>query len=684
MADKDSSATAQKASSLLDVTNILNAAHANAGKEGTAENKSGLEGESSPKEATADKVETGTATDGQKKIRKAPDGWTKPKPFNYAIYNAETREEREAVEALAPAEDVGAWAATATKYEWKDEYGDVGPSVPALEKQLFGGEHAMRRGIEFEKISSIEVRQEGETRIKPILNFEDAGLHPVMLENIKLCKYETCTPVQAYCIPAVLLNKDIIACAQTGSGKTAAFLIPTLSKLMGKAKKVAAARPNPVTYNPATDAVRAEPLVVVVAPTRELATQIFDEARRFCYRSMLRPCVVYGGAPTREQREELQKGCDVLIATPGRLCDFMDKPNVLSLRRVKYTIIDEADEMLNADWEADLSKIMSGGDTNNDVDHIFMMFSATFPKGARALAKEYMADDHVRIRVGRSGSTHANIVQQMIWVDEENKIDALFDLLQSLPPNRTIVFVNSKHHADFVDDELYNADYPSTSIHADRTQREREDALRAFRSGTCPILVATGVSARGLDVDKVMHVVNYDLPSGVHGGIDEYIHRIGRTARIGNTGVASSFYNRRNEDIVEDLVKVLLETGQVIPDFLSEFAKNVTQEGTADGIAALNFDDDTDTEEQPTVADATASTSAEGGNSSSAWGTAPVVEAGAWGNDEAEKPASSGAWGNGQDSKNEKATSVGASGSGEGGKGKAIARPEEDAIEDAW
>jgi ATP-dependent RNA helicase DDX3X len=147
-----------------------------------------------------------------------------------------------------------------------------------------------------------------------------------------------------------------------GSGKTAAYLIPTLSKLMGKAKKLAAPRPNPATYREGIDKpIRAEPLLLVVCPNRELATQIFDEARRFCYRSMLRPCVLYGGGPVVEQLSQIQKGCDVLIATPGRLCDFIDRPHALSLHRIKYMIIDEADEMLNADWESELKKIMSGG-----------------------------------------------------------------------------------------------------------------------------------------------------------------------------------------------------------------------------------------------------------------------------------------------------------------------------------
>jgi ATP-dependent RNA helicase DDX3X len=200
-----------------------------------------------------------------------------------------------------------------------------------------------------------------------------------MLANVKLAHYDVPTPIQQYCLPAVFKGHDIVACAQTGkkshlsktpfmlillvgSGKTAAFLIPILSKLMGKTKKLAAPRPNPALFAASTHApVRAEPLVLIVCPTRELATQIFDEARRFCYRTMLRPCVIYGGGPISEQCIQLQKGCDVLIGTPGRLCDFINRPHLLTLKRLKYIVIDEADEMLQSDWEVELKQIMSGG-----------------------------------------------------------------------------------------------------------------------------------------------------------------------------------------------------------------------------------------------------------------------------------------------------------------------------------
>lgn len=306
----------------------------------------------------------------------------------------------------------------------------------------------------------------------------------------------------------------------TGSGKTAAFLIPILSKLMGKAKKFAAPRPKRgenVSYI-------AEPLVLVISPTRELATQIFDECRRFCYRSMLRPCVIYGGADSMTQRIELGKGCDVLVGTPGRTIDFLEKGSVLSLKRLKYIVVDEADEMLDMGFEPQIRKLLQASDCNQDDDKQVMMFSATFQKPIRQLAAQFLSDDYIQIKVGRIGSTPDNITQHVIWVDEDKKKQALFDLLCTAPPARTMIFVNHKRTADSIDDYLYNHKLPCTSIHGDRTQREREDALIAFRSGKCPILIATGIAARGLDIKNVMHIVNYDMVAN----IDEYIHRIGK------------------------------------------------------------------------------------------------------------------------------------------------------------
>ncbi|KAL2269499.1 hypothetical protein VTJ83DRAFT_1683 [Remersonia thermophila] len=521
-------------------------------------------------QATLPRAELETQATGQ---------WVNPTPYNYAEFT--------------PGKTGHEWEANTARYEWNDEYGDVGPEFPALELQLFGDPSTRgKKGIDFSKIAEIQVIQEGPTRIDPVATFDDAGLHPVMLQNVKLAGYDTPTPIQRYCLPAIHQGYDVIGIAQTGSGKTAAYLIPILSKLMGKAKKLAASRPNPAMIQEGVDPrVRAEPLVVIVAPTRELAVQIFNEARKFCYRAMLRPCVVYGGGSMRDQEMQLWKGCDVLVGTPGRLVHFLERPATLTLKRVRYMVIDEADEMLADDWKSELDKIMAGGEQEEGVIN-YMLFSATFPKAARNLAKAHLADTHVRIRVGRAGSTHGNIKQDIVWVDPSLKKQALLDFLRSLTPTRVIIFANTKRTVEELDDLLFSHELPCTAIHGDRNQLEREASMRAFRAGTCPILITTGVSSRGIDVRNVVHVINYDLPLMEYGGIEEYTHRIGRTGRIGHRGLATSFYSEHDEPIASVLTRTLLETNQEIPEFLQQYVpKNYTPE-------SLKFEADSDFEEE--------------------------------------------------------------------------------------
>lgn len=277
-------------------------------------------------------------------------GWVTRTAYDYDAYGSDSRREE--------------WEGDARIYEWDGDEGDLGPVVPELEEELFGAQSKDHgsAGIDFSTIAQINLIQEGPIRVTPALKFQDAGLHPAMLRNVELCGYKVPTPIQSYCLPAIREGHDVIGIAQTGSGKTAAFLIPIINKLMGKAKKLAAPRPNPATYNfDVHGPIRAEPLVVIICPTRELAIQIFNEARKLCYRSMLRPGVVYGGGPFTHQLRQIGKGCDILCATPGRLIHFMERPDLLTMRRVKYMVIDEADEMLHDDWVEDLGKILSGG-----------------------------------------------------------------------------------------------------------------------------------------------------------------------------------------------------------------------------------------------------------------------------------------------------------------------------------
>ncbi|KAG0177624.1 hypothetical protein DFQ29_004633 [Apophysomyces sp. BC1021] len=451
------------------------------------------------------------------------------------------------------------------RYEWKSEYADgMAPRDEALESELFSEDTHVHSGINFSKYADIKVRVKGDNPPQGFEKFDDADLHPVMKENVRLARYSVPTPVQRHSISIVTAGRDLMACAQTGSGKTAAFLIPTCSRLFANARQKIA-RPGG-----GYDArhFKAKPLVLIMAPTRELCSQIFDEARRIKYsdRDLIDDVnsAVYGGAARIGQLVELQRGCDILVAAPGRLLDFIESGKV-DLSHLEYLVLDEADRMLDMGFEPVIRDIVERRGMNRDRQTL--MYSATFPKEIRVLAKDFLKPNYLFLTVGRVGGTTTDITQQIRWVDEGDKREQLRELLVSQPPCRTLIFVDTKRSADSLDQFLFDNKFPSTSIHGDRTQMEREDALLAFKSGHCPILVATAVVARGIDVRNVMHVINFDMTNM----IDEYIHRIGRTARVGNAGLATSFFNDRNMPIASDLTKVLQECHQKIPSFLEPY-----------------------------------------------------------------------------------------------------------------
>jgi ATP-dependent RNA helicase DDX3X len=311
--------------------------------------------------------------------------------------------------------------------------------------------------------------------------------------------------------------------AQTGSGKTAGFLFPILS-----ASFVEGPRAPPPESGPGYARRRAYPTALILAPTRELVSQIHDEARKFAYRSWVRPAVVYGGADITMQLRSIERGCDVLSATPGRLVDLMERGKI-SLKNVRYLVLDEADRMLDMGFEPQIRRIVQGEDMPGVHERQTLMFSATFPREIQILAKDFLKD-YIFLSVGRVGSTSENITQRIEYVEDNDKRSVLLDILHSEPQGGlTLVFVETKRMADMLSDFLITNNFPATAIHGDRSQRERESALATFRSGRTPIMVATAVAARGLDIPNVTHVINYDLPSD----IDDYVHRIGRTGRAG-------------------------------------------------------------------------------------------------------------------------------------------------------
>uniref|UniRef100_A0A8C1VQT1 RNA helicase n=1 Tax=Cyprinus carpio TaxID=7962 RepID=A0A8C1VQT1_CYPCA len=456
------------------------------------------------------------------------------------------------------------------------------PPNERVEHELFSGSNT---GINFEKYDDIPVEATGQNCPPHIESFHDVDMGEIIMGNISLSRYTRPTPVQKYAIPIIKTKRDLMACAQTGSGKTAAFLLPVLSQIYTEGPGEALqAMKSSAQENGKYGRRKQYPISLVLAPTRELALQIYEEARKVAYRSHVRPCVVYGGADIGQQIRDLERGCHLLVATPGRLVDMMERGKI-GLDYCNYLVLDEADRMLDMGFEPQIRRIVEQDTMPPKGLRQTMMFSATFPKEIQILARDFL-EEYIFLAVGRVGSTSENITQKVVWVEENDKRSFLLDLLNAtVIPNEvqdstgenvekpgkeslTLVFVETKKGADSLEDFLYREGYSCTSIHGDRSQRDREEALHQFRSGRCPILVATAVAARGLDISNVKHVINFDLPSD----IEEYVHRIGRTGRVGNLGLATSFFNDKNGNITKDLLDILVESKQEVPSWLESQA----------------------------------------------------------------------------------------------------------------
>nr|CAB3237038.1 Vasa DEAD-Box Protein [Phallusia mammillata] len=440
----------------------------------------------------------------------------------------------------------------------------IPPPPPEEEDEMFA---SMQRGINFNKYDAIPVEVTGVNAPKFINSFEAANLPETIAANVKRAHYDSPTPVQKFSLPIILADRDLMACAQTGSGKTAAFLLPVLTNMVrtGLASS--------------SFSEKQLPQAIIVGPTRELVYQIYLEARKFSRGTIIRPVVAYGGTSTNYQLKELQKGCHLLIATPGRLMDFINRGKI-GLSSVQYIILDEADRMLDMGFETEIRKLVDSPGMPAKNERHTLMFSATFPDEIQKLAHDFLREDFLFLTVGRIGGACSDVTQVVLQVDQGDKRNKLIELLADVADtgSRTLVFVETKRSADFLACSLCQEGYPTTSIHGDRLQQEREEALRDFKSGKCPILVATSVAARGLDIPKVEHVVNYDLPSEV----DEYVHRIGRTGRCGNLGRATSFYDdSANASLARSLVKILADSIQEVPSWLEECAESAV--GTSFG-----------------------------------------------------------------------------------------------------
>lgn len=359
-------------------------------------------------------------------------------------------------------------------------------------------------------------------------SFDDLGLSDKALAAVKRMGYETPTPVQAQAIPLVLEGRDIIAAAQTGTGKTAAFSLPALD-LLGHAKG------------------KQGPLMLVITPTRELAQQIGSVAEEIAVSTHHRIVTVVGGLSYKPQIDRLSRGCDVLIATPGRLIDLMEQKAV-HLGNVSVLVLDEADRMLDMGFLPAVKKIVNA----TPKDRQTLLFSATIDKSILSVAGSLM-DDPATVEIARKGDVAQTVDHYIIRVPQSVKPDLIKAVLKEKGFSRVIVFARTRSRADSTCRRLRREGYNVEAIHSDRSQNQRKRALDRFSKGDVNIITATDVLARGIDVDEVDYVINYDVPDQP----EDYIHRIGRTGRAGAKGLAITFVTPENEDSIRAIEKLL-------------------------------------------------------------------------------------------------------------------------------
>ncbi|XP_043707383.1 DEAD-box ATP-dependent RNA helicase 20-like isoform X2 [Telopea speciosissima] len=411
------------------------------------------------------------------------------------------------------------------------------PSVHAMTDQEVGLYRTRR-----------EITVEGYDVPKPIRLFQEANFPAHCLEVIAKLGFVEPTPIQSQGWPMALKGRDLIGIAETGSGKTLAYLLPALLHVSAQPRLV-----------------RGEgPIVLVLAPTRELAVQIQEEVAKFASRSNIRRTCIYGGAPKGPQIRDLQAGVEIVIATPGRLIDMLEARNT-NLRRVTYLVLDEADRMLDMGFEPQIRKIV----TQIRPDRQTLYWSATWPRQVEALARQFLCDPY-KVIIGSPNLKANQSINQVVEVmTEMEKYNRLIKLLtEMMDGSRILVFLQTKKGCDQVTRKLRMDGWPALSIHGDKNQAERDRVLAEFKSGRSPIMTATDVAARGLDVKDIKCVINYDFPTS----LEDYVHRIGRTGRAGAKGTAFTFFTHANAKFVKDLVKILQEAGQVVTPALTTLA----------------------------------------------------------------------------------------------------------------
>ncbi|KAF7028172.1 hypothetical protein CFC21_040136 [Triticum aestivum] len=416
--------------------------------------------------------------------------------------------------------------------------------LPRFEKNFYVEVPAVA-GMTAEEVEAYrrrrEITVEGNDVPKPVRDFRDVGFPEYVLQEITKAGFTEPTPIQSQGWPMALKGRDLIGIAETGSGKTLAYLLPAIVHV--NAQPILAPGDGPI--------------VLVLAPTRELAVQIQQETTKFGASSKIKSTCIYGGVP--------KGGVEIIIATPGRLIDMMESHHT-NLRRVTYLVLDEADRMLDMGFEPQIKKIVS----QIRPDRQTLYWSATWPKEVELLARTFLFDPYKVIIGSEELKANHAICQHVEILSESQKYNKLVNLLEDIMDgSRILVFMDTKKGCDQITRQLRMDGWPALSIHGDKSQAERDWVLSEFKSGKSPIMTATDVAARGLDVKDVKYVINYDFP----GSLEDYVHRIGRTGRAGATGTAYSFFTAANARFAKDLISILVEAGQKVSPELANMGR---------------------------------------------------------------------------------------------------------------
>lgn len=386
---------------------------------------------------------------------------------------------------------------------------------------------------------------------RPIFNFDQTAFPPFIKKHLYKLFPSGPSPIQAQGWPLSSTGRDLIASAQTGSGKTIAFVLPALEHIMGQPKLEAGA--------PGAD----QPVALFLAPTRELAMQIHEETKRFSSFYGFRTACVYGGQQNRlEQTRQLIAKPQIIIATPGRLLDFVES-KLLNLARISYVVLDEADRMLDMGFEPQVRAVLG----QIRPDRQTLMWSATWPKKVQELANQFLKSP-IRIRIGSDElSANPNVKQEFVFCNWNERLERLTDILKERKGQKILIFTSTKMNAELLTDELYDHGHRVQALHGDKQQSARTRILSDFKTGRAHVLIATDVAARGIDVSDIQCVINYNMP----GNSEDYVHRIGRTGRAGKTGTSVSFFSEDDETLIPELIPILTESQQEVPTEFTEF-----------------------------------------------------------------------------------------------------------------